>query len=119
MKDHDKVNNAALFILLAVSVILLCWWIRPFLFPSRHITANIWVHNQQYMSIDLIHEPNGTISLLENTGVAIILEIKDHQIRFSHSDCPDQICVHMGFLKNDTDSAICMPNQTAIFIRSE
>ena len=119
MKDSKKVNTAAWAIISGIAIILLGWLLHPFFFHAENLTATIWVHNQKYQTIRLKETTDMLISLREDTGVDIVVEIKEHQIRFSHSDCPDQICVHAGFLKNETDSAICMPNQTAIFISNE
>ena len=35
--------------------------------------------------------------------------IKDGAVRFSHSDCPDQLCVHSGALKTEGAAAACVP----------
>lgn len=49
-------------------------------------------------------------------GVEIELELKDHQIRFVQSDCPDHICVNTGFVSQEFQSAVCLPNKTAVAI---
>ena len=35
---------------------------------------------------------------------------------FESSDCPDQICVHAGWLAKDMDIAICMPNRVSVVV---
>ncbi|HWP51398.1 MAG TPA: NusG domain II-containing protein [Clostridia bacterium] len=49
-------------------------------------------------------------------GVPVVLEVKDHQIHFKSSQCPDQICVHAGWLWRDMDIAVCMPNQVSVMV---
>lgn len=49
-------------------------------------------------------------------GVGVVLEVKDHEIHFKSSTCPDQICVHAGWLWRDMDIAVCMPNQVSVMV---
>lgn len=49
-------------------------------------------------------------------GVGVVLEIQEHEIHFKSSTCPDQICVHAGWLWRDMDIAVCMPNQVSIMV---
>lgn len=54
-------------------------------------------------------------------NVPVVLEVDNHAVRFLTSECPDQICVHAGWLSRDMDLALCMPNQTSVMVlpRSE
>ncbi len=50
---------------------------------------------------------------VEYEGRINTIEIRDHQIHMREADCPDQTCVHMGWL----DSAapiVCLPNHLVI-----
>ena len=49
-------------------------------------------------------------------GVGVVLTVKDHEIHFKSSTCPDQICVHAGWLWRDMDIAVCMPNQVSVMV---
>ena len=40
----------------------------------------------------------------------VLFEIKDGQIAFVKSDCPDQICVREGFQGRPGQMAACLPN---------
>jgi hypothetical protein len=46
----------------------------------------------------------------------IKLEIMPGQIRVAQSDCPNQICVSHGWLKNPSDVIVCVPNRTIIYL---
>jgi hypothetical protein len=50
---------------------------------------------------------------------AVVFEVKDGKAAFIHSDCPDQICVHSGFLGAVGQTAACLPNRAAIKIRGD
>ena len=59
---------------------------------------------------------NKTFSIAERPN--IVFEIKEDAIAFIKSDCPDQVCVHSGFLKHNGQSASCLPNKTTIAIHA-
>lgn len=40
----------------------------------------------------------------------VIFEVRDGEIAFVKSDCPDQICVRTGFLSRPGQMAACLPN---------
>lgn len=45
-------------------------------------------------------------------GRTNVIEIRNHRIRVSEADCPDQICVHMEWL--DAAPIVCLPNHLSI-----
>lgn len=61
----------------------------------------------------LLPVENGIIDL-KKYGKNILIEIKDEKMRFVESDCYDKICIKMGFVADCGDSAVCLPNKTAI-----
>ena len=49
----------------------------------------------------------------------VIFEVQDGSIAFSKSDCPDQVCVHTGFIYKRHHFAACLPNSLLLMIREE
>lgn len=47
------------------------------------------------------------------------LQVRDGRCGFVHSDCPDQICVHAGFLGDGGQTAACLPNRVLMRIVEE
>ena len=45
------------------------------------------------------------------------IEIRDHQIRVKAADCPDQICVHQGYISDGSQPIVCLPNRLIIQIQ--
>ena len=41
----------------------------------------------------------------------------DGSIAFVESDCPDQVCVHTGYLRRVGEFAACLPNDLVLIIR--
>ena len=105
-----------LVIALALGASLL-WLARPQ--TGERVVASITVGDKTVRTVDLTKAKDQEFSILEETGLPITFQIKDHAIRFLESDCPDKVCINTGFLKNDLDVACCLPNQTAIFITKE
>lgn len=109
-----------LILWLAVALALggsLLWLARPR--TGERLVANITVGEKTVRTIDLARAEDQEFSILEETGLPITFEIRDHAIRFAESDCPDKICINTGFLKNDLDVACCLPNQTAVLVTKE
>ncbi len=44
-----------------------------------------------------------------NEGMVLTIEVADGRVRVLSSDCPDQVCVHTGWLSRDGDTAACVP----------
>lgn len=47
-----------------------------------------------------------------------IIEIADNKIRVREADCPDQICVHMGWASTAPQQIVCLPNRLMIKIKT-
>ena len=43
--------------------------------------------------------------------------LKDGEIAFTKSNCPDQICVQTGWLNRPGQFAACMPNEVLLLIQ--
>jgi hypothetical protein len=61
---------------------------------------------------------------LEKDGITSILngkmkiEVKSGKIRILDSDCPQKVCVKMGWIDNSGQTIVCMPNHVLIEIKS-
>ncbi|MHB1483979.1 MAG: NusG domain II-containing protein [Saccharofermentanales bacterium] len=60
----------------------------------------------------------GNVTLLHMTsqGIHFDLDLQDGKIRFSKSDCPDQVCVHTGNIYRTGQISACVPANTLIRI---
>ena len=57
-------------------------------------------------------DENRTFYIIPN----VIFEVRDGQIAFVKSDCPDQICVRTGFIHRSGQMAACLPNGLVLFL---
>ncbi len=44
------------------------------------------------------------------------IQVRDGQVRFVNSPCPNQLCVHTGWLSQGGEVAICLPNRVSLQI---
>jgi len=47
------------------------------------------------------------------------IEVRDGAIAFVEADCPNQECVHTGWLSSPGQTAACLPNRVSITISGE
>ena len=47
-------------------------------------------------------------------GIEVVVEVKNGAVRFAASGCPDQICVHSGWLTRAGETAACVPAGIAL-----
>jgi hypothetical protein len=63
--------------------------------------------------LDLSKIKEKTIEI-EYKGKKNTVQVKDNKIRVLDADCPDQICVKMGYLKSKNLPIVCLPNHLVI-----
>ncbi len=78
-------------------------------------TAHVTVNGEQVLELALENAPDQTIDL-SVYGVPAFLEVREEKIRFVNVTCPDHICEKTGWIWRDGQSAVCMPNRTAVVI---
>lgn len=110
----EKKLRLLLWGLIALALLGSILWLARPQSTAGHILAVITVGETTVRTIDLTTAKDQDFSILEETGLPIVFQIRDHAIRFLSSDCPDKVCINTGFLKNDMDVACCLPNQTLL-----
>lgn len=50
-----------------------------------------------------------TLTVEGKNGIVLSIEIDGGRVRVAHSDCPDQVCVHSGWLSKNGQTAACVP----------
>jgi len=111
-----RLSSRTLIIIFAALVILSAVWILIAKnITQEELTAEIYLEGRLLYSIDLNEvDESYTIELPHNT-----ILVEHGQISMQHSDCPDQICVHQGVIKNATYPIVCLPNKVEIRIIGE
>jgi hypothetical protein len=75
-------------------------------------TANIYHNNKLVKQIGMDRD---TVFKLNNMKI----EINNGRVRIAESDCPRQICVHAGWIKDPAQTLICVPNKVMVQITGD
>lgn len=116
MSKEKKTRVILVAVLAALIAGSALWLALPKKAREGRRVAVIAVDGAEWKRIDLDTAADQTFSIREETGKDIELQIKDGAIRFLSSDCPDKICVNTGFLREDNDVAVCLPNRVAVTV---
>ena len=104
-----------LIILAAVAAIcLLTFFITK---KSGARIAVITVNGETVREIDLDTAPDETFTL--DTEPTVTLRVEDGCIFFTDAKCPDRTCQKSGKLKNNGDTAACLPAKTAVTVKAD
>lgn len=79
--------------------------------------AKIMQYNELLYEIDLnaVTEPY-VIDLYSHDGNLNQIEVMYGKIGMKYADCPDQTCVHTGYINSSSMPIICLPNHIVIVI---
>ena len=101
-------------VIAAVLLVCLLLFIPSFL-PSDEKTAEVYVDGEKVKTVSLSSLKDE--EHFSAAGCEILFE-KDGA-SFIESDCPDQLCVKCGKLKNAGDSMACVPNKVVLTVKAE
>ena len=114
MKRPVKLTLAALILVCAGSV---AWLL---LAPGRtdHPVAAITLDGGVLDAIDLtqVQEPY-SFTVTGKDGLTNTVLVEPGRIRVEKADCPDQICVHQGYISDGSQPIVCLPNRLIIQIQ--
>ena len=113
MNKTTKLVLAALLLVAAISAVFLL--LKPDA-PSRpvaRITVNGTIVNE--IALDSASLPQ-TFVYEGMGGFTNTIEAEPGRIRVSEAGCPDQVCVHQGWISDGTVPIVCLPNQLIIEI---
>ena len=113
MNKSAKLILASLVLLAAGSAALLL--LRPA--GEEHPVARITLDGELVREIDLTGVDKPFFFTVEGpAGMTNTILVEPGRIRVSEADCPDQICVHQGFISDGTTPIVCLPNKLIIQI---
>ena len=121
-KDAQKEKRTARAILLAGVILLLCLLSVCFLFYSRAsqkgaLTAYIYQEGKLLETIDLstVTSPY-SFTITAKDGGSNTIEVRPGSIGMIDADCPDRLCVSMGFANSSLLPIVCLPHGLVIQI---
>lgn len=99
-------------ILLAV-VLLTGLYVRYWHSEGHGAEALVMVDGKPWARLNLFQ--NADLDVPGPLGKSHI-QVRDGQVRFTASPCPNKICVHTGWLSQGGEVAICLPNRVSLQI---
>jgi hypothetical protein len=87
-----------------------------FLHDKTGTTAKIVQDGNVIETIDLSKVQDEKYITVEYEGRSNTILIKDGKICVFDADCPDQVCVNMGWIPSGEKSIVCLPNRLVISI---
>jgi len=105
------------WIVLIACIVLLCSAALLLSATAAHgSVANIYQDGQLLYSIDLSAvETPYTIDITDDTGTNTV-SVETGRICITDADCPDQICVHQGWIDQPGQPIVCLPHHLIIEI---
>lgn len=113
MNKTTRLILAGLLLVMAASAVFLLLSGEEEGRPVARITVNGVIVNE----IDLtdVNEPY-SFTVDGPGGFSNTIQVEPGRIRVSEAGCPDQVCVHQGYISDGTVPIVCLPNQLIIEI---
>ena len=108
------------FWLILLGVIVAGSALAAWLLLSRVSTgsiAAIYLDGELVERIDLAAVTESyTRTYTGKSGITDVVEVARGKIRVKEADCPDQVCVHQGWIETGIVPVVCLPNALVIQI---
>lgn len=118
MTLKKTLSNRFWLILLGVIVAgsALAAWLLLARVPTGSIAA-IYLDGELVERIDLAAVTESyTRTYTGKSGITDVVEVARGKIRVKEADCPDQVCVHQGWIETGVVPVVCLPNALVIQI---
>ena len=114
MNKQTKILTGVLIAVVLLSTGVLVW--RK-LNPQSAQIVKITQKGQVLQEIDLtqVKEPYSFV-IEGESGALNTVQVETGRICISEASCPDQICVHQGWISDGSEPIVCLPNQVIIQI---
>ncbi|GCF94590.1 hypothetical protein NRIC_24810 [Enterococcus florum] len=117
----EKLNNyfkpMDLVILTGLMIIAVIPWLIVGRTPVH--SAVLRVDGQEIQQFTLAEGEQYTYTYRAEDGDTNVIEIKDQRIRIRSASCPDQRCVHQGWIEQSGETIVCLPHKLVIEIPLE
>lgn len=103
------------FVLAAAVALLLAGAAAWLLWPASHAhTVEIRQDGRILRVVDLDSVESAEEMTVTDEGGKNVIRIEPGRIRMESADCLDQLCVHMGWLKEEGPPIVCLPHRLSI-----
>ena len=84
----------------------------------QHSVAVVYMNGERLRTIDLSAEAAAWQFTVAQDGMTNRIEVRPGGIRIAEANCPDQICVHQGWLEGGITPIVCLPHRLVIQLES-
>lgn len=113
-RDNKRLN---LILVLAIAAIACVGLVATRLMGANTIadTATVVIRDGEQNVYELPLSQNTTKSVTTDLGTNLI-EIKDGRVHVEEADCPNQDCVHQGWIDAAGEQIVCLPHKLTVDI---
>lgn len=101
-----------IIIILLLALAGMFWLVYSYMNRADSPYAAVYYKDELVTTVKLDKNQSFSVDPAPQVG----FEVSDGAICFSHSDCPDQVCVLAGRLSHPGDFAACLPNGLSVWI---
>jgi len=112
-----KIKPGDIIIVLLVAAVSVFLLLSAAPDSNQNLYAVITVSGEEAGRIELSGDMEPVEIKLED--IDVVITAQNGKIAFTYSDCPDQTCVHTGWLDSAGDIAVCIPNEVIVKIEGE
>lgn len=93
------------------------FWLRPVDAARSEIIIQTEAEPEAYV-FPLREESRSRFVTVTGPVGKTVVELAENRVRVVDSDCPDKVCIHMGWISRPGAPIACLPNRVLVFIRS-
>lgn len=86
---------------------------------NQKATAEIKVKGRVVQELLLTGNDNSKEYSVHGPLGVSTFEVRGNKIKMLSSPCPDKICIKQGWIENDKQAIICVPNQVSITLKQK
>ena len=96
-----------------IAVGITCWLVMWFVLPAGN-TADVYIDGKLVQTIDMTVDDTYELSTDRGSNTVVV---ESGKIRVSDADCPDKVCVNMGWKSRRGETITCLPHKLVIEIQ--
>lgn len=96
-----------------IAVGITCWLVMWFVLPAGN-TADVYIDGKLVQTIDMTVDDAYEFSTDRGSNTVVV---ESGKIRVSDADCPDKVCVDMGWKSRRGETITCLPHKLVIEIQ--
>ncbi len=114
MKKKLNINVILIGGVLLVALTFFCW--QQINKTKGGVATVIFDNSDTRYQVDLTVDDTYTFT---EGKFDVTLDVKDGEIRFINSKCPDHICEGFGYISHEYEYAVCLPAGVSVLIEKE